>query len=136
MQNRFALAFILMTVVIDAMGIGLIMPVMPDLIRELRGTDLSEAAIWGGILAAAFAVMQFLFGPFLGTLSDSYGRRPVLLVSLVVMSADYLIMAVTGSIWILLLGRIIGGVTAATHATALAYVADISEAEKSRRTSV
>ena len=64
--NRFAIAFILITVVIDSMGIGLIMPVMPDLIRELRGTGLSEAALWGGVLAASFAVMQFLFGPFLG----------------------------------------------------------------------
>ena len=128
--NRFAIAFILITVVIDSMGIGLIMPVMPDLIRELRGTGLSEAALWGGVLAASFAVMQFLFGPFLGNLSDCYGRRPVLLCSLVVMSVDYLIMALTGSIWILFLGRIIGGVTAATHATALAYVADVSEQDR------
>ena len=86
--------------------------------------------MWGGVLAAAFAVMQFLFGPFLGNLSDCYGRRPVLLCSLVVMSVDYLIMAMTGSIWILFLGRVVGGITAATHATALAYVADVSEQDR------
>ncbi|MDE2790916.1 MAG: TCR/Tet family MFS transporter [Paracoccaceae bacterium] len=127
---RFAITFILVTVVIDAMGIGLIVPVMPDLIRDLRGLDLSAAAVWGGLLATSFAAMQFLFGPALGSLSDSRGRRPVLLISLVVMGIDYLIMGLTASIWILLAGRIIGGITAATNATALAYVADISEADR------
>lgn len=108
------------------MGIGLIVPVMPDLLREINGGGLSEAALWGGILATSFAVMQFLFGPILGGLSDRYGRRPVLLVSLLVMAVDYVIMAVTHSIWLLFAARIVGGITAATQSTASAYMADIS----------
>lgn len=115
---------------IDAMGIGLIVPVMPDLLEEVSGADLSTAAVWGGGLATAFAVMQFFCGPLLGNLSDRYGRRPVLLISLAVMAADYLVMAVAGSIWFLLIARIIGGVTAATAATANAFIADISKPEE------
>ncbi len=133
MTNRFAILFILLTVVIDAMGIGLIMPVMPDLIREIGGGALAEAAIWGGILSTSFAVMQFLFGPLLGRLSDAFGRRPVLLVSLTVMAADYLVMALAGTIWLLLAGRIVGGITAATHSTANAFMADISAPENKAR---
>ena len=83
----------MVTLAIDAMGIGLILPVMPDLIREVDGGGNSEAAIWGGILATSFAVMQFLFGPAIGSLSDRLGRRPVPLVSLAVMAADYIVMA-------------------------------------------
>ena len=119
---------------IDAMGIGLIIPVMPDLIREVSGGTLAQAAIWGGILATTFAVMQFLFGPVMGGLSDRYGRRPVLLVALVVMALDYVLMALAGTIWLLLLGRVIGGITAATQSTATAYMADISApAERAAR---
>ncbi|KIN61925.1 Tetracycline resistance protein [Sulfitobacter noctilucicola] len=123
---RPAVLFIMLTVMIDAMGIGLMVPVMPDLIREVNGGGLSDAALWGGVLATSFAVMQFLFGPVLGGLSDRFGRRPVLLTSLVVMGADYIVMALAGSIWLLLAGRIVGGITAATQATASAYMADIS----------
>ncbi len=130
MPSRLPILFILITLMIDAMGIGLIMPVMPDLIREVSGGSLSQAAVWGGILAACFAVMQFLFGPLVGNLSDRYGRRPVLLVSLGVMALDYLVMAVAGTIWLLLIGRIVGGITAATQSAATAYVADISAPEE------
>lgn len=124
---RLSLLFVLITVMIDAMGIGLIMPIMPNLIVELQGGSLADAAIWGGILSTAFAVMQFLFSPVLGSLSDALGRRPVLLVSLFVMALDYLVMALAGSLWLLLIGRIVGGITAATHSTAGAYIADISK---------
>ncbi|MCL6285727.1 TCR/Tet family MFS transporter [Ruegeria sp. 2012CJ41-6] len=127
---RLPLVFILTTVVIDAMGIGLIFPIMPTLILEVEGGTLADAALWGGVLSSAFAVMQFLFGPVLGNLSDAYGRRPVLLVSLFVMALDYLVMAVAGSIWLLLIGRIVGGITAATHATAAAFIADQSKPEE------
>lgn len=130
MKDRLALIFILVTVLIDAMGIGLIMPVMPDLLSEVRGGTLQEAAIWGGILSTSFAVMQFAFGPLLGNLSDAYGRRPVLLVSLVFMALDYLVMALAQSIWLLLAARIAGGITAATHSTAAAFIADISKPEE------
>ena len=126
MQNRLPLTFILITVVIDSMGIGLILPVMPDLIQEVEGHDLGMAAVWGGILTTIFAAMQFLCGPTVGSISDRFGRRPVLLWSLVFMSLDYVLMAVAGTIWLLVIGRIIGGITAATQSTAAAYVADIS----------
>lgn len=126
---RPAVLFILITVMLDSMGIGLIVPVMPDLIQEIQGSDLGTAALWGGILSTTFAVMQFLFGPVIGGLSDRFGRRPVLLISLVVMALDYLVMAVAGSIALLMLGRIVGGITAATQSTANAYMADISRPE-------
>ena len=130
MIKNLPLTFIFITVVIDAMGIGLILPVMPDLIREVHGGDLGQAALWGGILTTVYAVMQFGFGPFVGNLSDRFGRRPVLLTSLVVMAIDYVVMALAGAIWLLFLGRIVGGVTAATQSTAMAYVADISKPEE------
>ena len=123
---RLPIIFILLTVMIDAIGIGLIIPVMPDLIQELGGGTLSQAAIWGGILSTTFAVMQFLFGPVIGGLSDRFGRRPVLLLALTVMALDYVLMAVAGAMWLLLVGRVIGGITAATQSTASAYIADIS----------
>ena len=126
---RLSVLFIMFTVMIDAMGIGLIMPVMPDLMVEVGGGTLGAAALWGGLLSTSFAAMQFLFGPVVGGLSDRFGRRPILLVSLVAMAADYLLMAVAGTIWLLLIGRIIGGITAATHSTANAYIADISKPE-------
>lgn len=123
---RLPIVFILLTVMIDAIGIGLIIPVMPDLIQELGGGTLAQAAIWGGILSTTFAVMQFLFGPVIGGLSDRFGRRPVLLLALTVMALDYVLMAVAGAMWLLLIGRVIGGITAATQSTASAYMADIS----------
>ncbi|MEH6359592.1 MAG: TCR/Tet family MFS transporter [Amylibacter sp.] len=130
MSKNLAILFLLITVVIDAMGIGLIMPVMPDLIRELLGAGLSEAAVWGGVMNASFAVMQFLFGAGLGNLSDRFGRRPVLLASLAVVTIDYVVMGMTQLIWILLLGRLISGVASATQSTAAAYMADISKPDE------
>lgn len=130
MGNRLPITFILISVVLDSMGIGLIMPVMPDLIQEVEGLGLSDAAVWGGILATIFAVMQFVFGPTIGSLSDRFGRRPVLLISLAVMAFDYVLMAMATTIWLLVIGRIIGGITAATQSTAAAYMADISKPEE------
>lgn len=134
MQNRLALAFILITVTLDSIGIGLIFPVMPDLLKAVTHGSLAQAAIWGGVLSTAFAVMQFLCGPIVGNLSDRFGRRPVLLVSLAVMSLNYLLMAVAGSVWLLLVGRIGAGIAAATQSTASAYAADISPPETRGRT--
>lgn len=130
MNRQLAVTFILINVVIDSMGIGLILPVMPDLIMDVRGSDISRAAIWGGILSATFAVMQFLFSPLVGNLSDKYGRRPILLIALFVMAIDYVLMAIAGSIWLLLVGRVVGGITAATQSTATAFMADISDKDK------
>lgn len=127
---KLPVLFILITVTLDAMGIGLILPIMPDLIQEVQGGSLANAALWGGVLATAFSVMQFTFGPMMGSLSDRYGRRPVLLISLFFMALDYLVMALAGSIWLLLAARIVGGITAATHGTAAAYMADISTREE------
>ncbi|CAD0184765.1 Tetracycline resistance protein, class C [Ruegeria sp. THAF57] len=124
---RLPFFFVLLTVMIDAMGIGLVLPIMPDLIVEVQGGTLASAAIWGGVLSTSFAAMQFVFGPILGNLSDAYGRRIVLLVSLFVMALDYVVMAIAGSIWLLLAGRIVGGITAATHSTAAAFMADVSK---------
>jgi DHA1 family tetracycline resistance protein-like MFS transporter len=103
---------------------------MPDLIREVGGGSLATAALWGGVLSTAYAVMQFLMSPLIGNLSDRFGRRPILLATLTVMALDYLVMAVAGSLWLLLLGRTIGGMTAATQSTATAYIADISAPEE------
>ncbi len=130
MTKSLPLTFILLTLVIDAMGIGLILPVMPDLIEQVQGGDLANAAIWGGILASVFAVMQFLCGPFVGSLSDRFGRRPILLGTLFILALDYLVMAVAGAMWLLLVGRVIGGMMAATQSVAGAYIADISKPEE------
>jgi DHA1 family tetracycline resistance protein-like MFS transporter len=108
-KPRLPVLFILITVTLDAMGIGLILPVIPDLIREVEGVSLSDAALWGGILSASYAVMQFGCSPTLGNLSDRFGRRPILLVSMAVLALDYVIMAVAGSIWLLLVGRVVAG---------------------------
>ena len=126
---RLALAFILFTVTLDAIGIGLIFPVMPDLLEQITGGTLARAALWGGLLSTSFAVMQFLFGPIVGSLSDRYGRRPILLVSLGVMAVDYIVLASASTIWLLLLARIIAGISAATFSTATAFIADITPPE-------
>ena len=106
-------------------------PVMPELFKSvLPNSTTADVSVWAGALASIFALMQFLFGPLLGTLSDRVGRKPVILISLSVMVGYYLIMAVAQSVWLLLIGRIVGGITAATHATASAYIADISTSEE------
>jgi len=130
MQSRAPFIFIIMTVAIDAMGIGLILPVMPDLLRELRGADIADAAFWGGFLAFTYALMQFLCGPLLGNLSDRFGRRPVLIGSLFCLGVDYLLMAMAPTLLLLFVARFIAGITGATHATASAYLADISDKGK------
>lgn len=130
MSNRPAVYFVLFTVMIDAIGIGLIMPVMPALMLELGDPNLGNAAVWGGILTTVYAVMQFIFGPLVGNLSDRFGRRPVLLVSLTVMAIDYVIMGFAHSIWLLFVARVFGGITAANHSTAAAVIADVSRPEE------
>ena len=130
MSHRRAIYFILITVVIDAIGIGLIMPVMPSLLLDLGGSSLANAAIWGGILSTVFAAMQFLFGPLVGNLSDRFGRRKILLVSMTVMAVDYVLMGLAHALWLLFLARILGGITAANHSTAGAVIADVSKPEE------
>ncbi|MBR2658016.1 MAG: TCR/Tet family MFS transporter [Loktanella sp.] len=130
MDKRLPVTFILISVMLDAMGIGLILPVMPSLIQEVEGAGLANAALWGGVLATIYAAMQFIFGPTVGSLSDRYGRRPVLIISLVIMAFDYVLMALAHTIWLLIIGRVIGGITAATQSTSAAYMADISSPEE------
>ena len=129
MFKNLPLLFIFLTLTIDAIGIGLMIPVLPELIHELTGQDIGGTALWGGLLTTAYAAIQFLFSPALGNISDRWGRRPVLLISLAVMAFVYLVMGLTGSIWLLLVARIIAGITAATQSTAMAYIADISRPE-------
>ncbi|RYD89121.1 MAG: MFS transporter, partial [Sphingobacteriales bacterium] len=125
-----ALRFIFFTLLIDVIGLGIIIPVFPKLIEKLIHGGLSEAALYGGYLTLAYSVMQFLFSPVIGNLSDRYGRRPVLLASLIGFGIDYLFLAVAPSIWWLFLGRIIAGITGASFTTASAYIADVSPPEK------
>jgi DHA1 family tetracycline resistance protein-like MFS transporter len=127
---RLPLIFVIATTVIDSMGVGLILPVLPSLLREVADIPLADAALYGGVLVTAFAFMQFIFGPIIGALSDRYGRRPIMLISLLVMALDYIVMALAGAFWILLVGRMIGGVAAATQSTAYAFMADISKPEE------
>jgi DHA1 family tetracycline resistance protein-like MFS transporter len=121
-----ALSFIFVTVLIDVIGFGIIIPVVPNLIRELIHGDLSRAATYGGWLLFAYAIMQFVFAPVLGYLSDRYGRRPILLFSLFGFGLDYVFTGFAPSIEWLFVGRIIAGITGASFTTAAAYVADIS----------
>jgi len=130
MKARLPFVFIIITMMLNSIGIGLILPVMPNLIADLTGGSISSAALWGGILATTYAVMQFFIGPTLGNLSDRYGRRPVLLVSMVAMGLDYILLSLAGTIWWLFAGRVIAGISGATFSTASAYVADISAPEK------
>ncbi len=129
MLKNLPLVFVLVTVTIDAIGIGIIIPVMPDLIKEVGKASIADAALWGGVLAASFSLMQFLCGPMVGNLSDRYGRRPVLLISLLFMALDYIIMGIAHLMVLLFIGRLVGGITASTPATVGAYIADISKPE-------
>ena len=128
-SKRSALGFILVTLIINSMGIGLMMPVMPSLLTELTSLPVSDAARWGGALSVVYALMQFGFGPTLGNLSDRFGRRPVLLVSMFAMAVDYLVMALSWHLAVLFLGRVLSGVAGATFSAASAYIADVSSKE-------
>lgn len=130
-KSRRALMVILGTVTLDAVGIGLIMPVLPGLLRDLVSSN--NVAAHYGILLALYALMQFLCAPILGTLSDRFGRRPVLLVSLAGAAIDYTIMGTAPVLGVLYLGRIIAGVTGATGSVAGAYIADITEGDERAR---
>jgi MFS transporter, DHA1 family, tetracycline resistance protein len=125
-----AISFIFITILIDCIGFGVIIPVMPSLITELTGVVNSEASRLGGYLLFAFAAMQFLCSPIMGGLSDQYGRRPVLLASLFGFGLDYIFLAFAPSLGWLFVGRLIAGAMGASFTTAGAYIADISTPEK------
>jgi MFS transporter, DHA1 family, tetracycline resistance protein len=125
-----ALGFILVTVLIDIIGLGIIIPVVPELLLELGETSIGDAALTGGVLIFSYAIVQFFFAPILGGLSDQYGRRVVILIALFGLSIDYLFVAFATSISILFVGRIIAGICGASFTTASAYIADVSPPEK------
>jgi DHA1 family tetracycline resistance protein-like MFS transporter len=128
-KKQAALGFIFITLFIDVIGWGIIIPVMPTLIEQLIHGNVSQAATYGGLLNASYAVMQLLFAPVLGNLSDRYGRRPVLLISLFGFSMDYIFQALSTTIVWLFIGRVIAGITGSSFTTASAYIADISNEE-------
>lgn len=125
-----ALIFIFLTMLIDVIGFGLIIPVLPKLLAEMTGGDLSTASRWGGWLMFSYAVMQFLFSPIIGGLSDRFGRRPVILAALFAFGIDFIISGLAPSIWWFFLGRLLAGITGATFTSGMAYIADISPPEK------
>ena len=127
---RGALWFILVTMFLDAVGIGLIFPIMPELMERVGAPDTATAAFWGGVLMASYAGAQFLFSPAIGGLSDALGRKPVLLFTLAALAIDYVVMALATGFWLLLIGRLVAGIAGATYITATAYLADISEPSK------
>lgn len=129
-KKTSGLLFIFITVAIDAIGLGIIIPVIPKLIQELIGGDISQASQYGGWLVFTYAITQFIFASVLGNLSDKYGRRPVLLLSLIGFSINYLFMGIAPSILWLFVGRFIAGITGASFTVAAAYIADISTPSK------
>ena len=132
LTKKSALGFIFVTLLIDTMGWGLIIPVMADLIAELKQIPVNEASTYGAYLLSAFAIVQFICAPIIGNLSDKYGRRPILLLSLLGFGIDYIIQALAPTYWILFIGRIVAGVTGASFTTASAYIADVSPDATSR----
>ena len=128
-SRKAAVGFIFVTLLIDVMGWGLIIPVMPKLISELKGIPVNEASSDGAWLISVYAITQFVFAPLIGNLSDKYGRRPVLLFSLLGFGIDYIILALAPDYSWLFAGRIIAGITGASFTTAAAYIADVSTAE-------
>jgi DHA1 family tetracycline resistance protein-like MFS transporter len=131
MKNRqAAVIFILVTVTLDILAMGLIIPVLPKLILDFLGGKMTSAADWNGWFALVFALMQFVFAPLLGVLSDRFGRRPVILLSNLGLGLDYVVMALAPTIGWLFLGRVISGITTSSIPTAMAYIADVTPKEK------
>ena len=127
--SRHAITFVLITVFLDMVGFGLIMPVLPALIEQVGQMDLADAAYIGGWMFAAFSVAQFAFSPLMGNLSDRFGRRPLLLLAIFGLGVDYLFSAVAPSIFWLVVGRVIAGVCGSSYVIANAYIADVTAPE-------
>ena len=127
--GKNAFLFIIVTVAIDMMSFGLIMPVTPFLVSELTHLPIEQAAPYGGYLSTSYALLNFLMAPLLGSLSDRFGRRPVLLVSMMMLGADFLVMGLSTSIGMLFIGRFLSGISGATFSTANAYIADVTTKE-------
>ena len=128
--RRAALAFIFITVLLDILAFGMIIPVLPHLIASFLGGNLADAAIVHGVFASVFMVMQFIFSPVQGALSDRFGRRPVILLSNLGLGLDFILMAVAHTLPLLFIGRVLSGITSASFSTANAYIADVTPPEK------
>lgn len=128
--RRAALAFIFFTVLLDILAFGLIIPVLPHLLKSFVGGDVAQASVWHGLFATAFMVMQFFMTPVQGALSDHFGRRPVILISNLGLAIDFLIMALAQTLPLLFIGRLLSGMTSASFSTANAYIADVTPPEK------
>lgn len=126
--TKTALTFIFLTILVDVIGIGIIIPVMPTLITKLTGGTLADAAVYGGLLMISFSVMQFLFAPIVGELSDRFGKHPVFII-LFVLGIDYIFHAFAPTITFLFFGRILAGMAGASFSVAGAYIADVSSKE-------
>lgn len=126
------IAFIVVTAFLDVMAIGIIIPVLPVLIEQFTGSN-AEAGVYNGLFVALWAAMQFVFSPIIGSLSDRYGRRPVVLISAAGLAADFVLMALAPDLWWLALGRILGGITSSSFTTAFAYMADVTPPDQRAR---
>ncbi len=129
-RHRAALTFIFVTVMLDMLAFGIIIPVLPHLIVQLIGGSIPQAAVWSGMFGALFMLMQFVFSPVQGALSDRFGRRTVILISSFGLGVDFIVMALAPALWLLFIGRAVSGVCAASFSTANAYIADITPKEK------
>ena len=130
-KRRASVAFVLVTLGLDALGVGIIAPIVPGLVRQLGNLPPERAAPWVGALIAAYAAMQFFAAPILGELSDRFGRRPIILTSVFGLGCDYIVLAFAPNLWWLFAGRLIAGATSANVAAATAYISDVS-AEQDR----
>lgn len=130
MPHRASIGVVFAIVLIDMLGFGIVMPVLPGLIMHLGHVPVDRAAVYAGWLGAGYALMQFVFAPIIGNLSDRFGRRPVLLASVLAMGVDYAIMGFAPVLWWLVIGRIVAGMTGASWSAAYAYIADITPPEK------
>src|SRR5918911_571116 len=131
MRNRQAsVVFVLVTLFIDVLGMGLVIPILPKLVQTLIGGAVGEASFVFGLLVSIYAVMQFFCAPVLGALSDRFGRRPVILLALAGLAFDYVLLSLAPSVWWLVLGRLVAGACGATFTPAGAYIADVSPPDK------
>jgi MFS transporter, DHA1 family, tetracycline resistance protein len=132
-KHQASMAFILVTIIIDMLGIGLIVPILPKLIEQMSGGTVSDAAYFYGLITAVYALAQFVFSPVLGSLSDAFGRRKILLVGQAGLGIDYMIMALAPNLWWLAVARLMSGILGASISTANAYIADVSTPENRAR---
>src|SRR5690606_6715834 len=124
--RRASFGFVFASAVMNSISFGLMIPILPNLIKEFTGGDTAAASEWNVVFAVTWGVMQFFCGPLLGLLSDRIGRRPVLLISLFGLGVDFIIMALAPNLMWLFIGRLINGITASSFSTANAYVADVT----------